>query len=319
VNVETLVSPRTGIVSRVRLAELAADDPPLHWAMSYGCDTTPIGGLRGHNDGNAAAATRERAVLKAVGESVERYCAAIYDEDELVLASFDELEGPATPPERFALFSDRQYAEPGFRFPPFTRETVVRWVRGRSLVHDRLAWVPAQFVYVPYRCHRREPALHDLISTGLAAGPTFAWAAYRAALEPIERDAFSIAWNNRLARPRIDLAPVDDPVLDAFRTVPVRVDAVLLTLDIPVPVVLVVVQTTTDRPPLTAIGLGTDLNPARALSLALEEAGIGFLACGVSRPRPSTGRSRVTRTSPTCARTGSRMLSTRRCARASSS
>src|SRR5205814_8548329 len=154
VNVDTLVSPRTGIVSRVRLVELAADDPPLHWAMSYGCDTVPIGGLRAHNDGNAAAADRGRAVLKAVGESVERYCAAIYDEDELVLAAFDELDGAATPPEQFALFGERQYAEPGFRFRPLTRETVVRWVRGRSLVHDRPTWVPAQFVYVPYRCHR---------------------------------------------------------------------------------------------------------------------------------------------------------------------
>ena len=168
----------------------------------------------------------------------------------------------------------------------------MRWVRGRSLVHDRPTWVPAQFVYVPYRCHPEEPALHDLISTGLAAGPTFAWAAYRAALEAIERDAFSIVWHNRLARPSIDLSAVDDPVLDAFRTVPVRVDAVMLTLDIPVPVVLVVVRTTTDRPPLTAIGLGTDLSPARALSLALEEAGIGFLgmrrlaAATEYRPQP---------------------------------
>jgi len=168
----------------------------------------------------------------------------------------------------------------------------VRSVRGRSLVHDRPTWVPAQFVYVPYRCHPEEPALHDLISTGLAAGPTFAWAAYRAALEAIERDAFSIVWHNRLARPSIDLSAVDDPVLDAFRTVPVRVDAVMLTLDIPVPVVLVVVRTTTDRPPLTAIGLGTDLSPARALSLALEEAGIGFLgmrrlaAATEYRPQP---------------------------------
>jgi len=72
VNVEALVSPRTGIVSRVRHVELAADDPPLHWAMSYDCDTVPLSGLPAHNDGNAAPADRDRAALKAVVQSVER-------------------------------------------------------------------------------------------------------------------------------------------------------------------------------------------------------------------------------------------------------
>src|SRR5262249_33779226 len=153
----------------------------------------------------------DRAVLKAVGESVERYCAALCDEQELVLATYDELEEDAVPPERFALFSERQYREPGFPFAPLTRETPVRWVRGHSLVHDRPTRVPAQFVYVPYRRDPLEPPLRQLISTGLAAAPTLAWATYRGMVEMIERDAFSIVWHNRLPRPHIDLASVDDP------------------------------------------------------------------------------------------------------------
>jgi ribosomal protein S12 methylthiotransferase accessory factor len=275
-----LVSRRTGIVADVTFHELAADDPRFYWATSHPANVVPIGGLAARNEGNAASVDADRAVLKAVGESVERYCSALYDERELRLATYDELDGDALLPVRFALFSERQYREPGFRFAPFTRTTPVRWVRGHSLVHDRPTWVPAQLVYVPYRRDPREPPLRDLISTGLAAGPTLATAAYRGAVELIERDAFMIVWQNRLQRPHIDLAKVDDPfverLLRAFRGVPVQLRAVLLTLDIDVPVVLILM--TSESIPLTTIGVGADLSPRRALALALEEAGLGFVA-----------------------------------------
>lgn len=282
VRARRLVSPRTGIVSRVVLRELAPDDPRLHWAASEPASLGPIADRRGLNDGNGASVDCDRAVLKAVGESVERYCSALYDERKLRLATHDELPGAATRPEDFALFSERQYRTDGFRVRPFTRETRVRWVRGHSLVHDRPTYVPAAFVYVPYRLAPGEAPIHDLISTGLAAGPTVAAAAYRGLVEAVERDAFMIVWRNRLPRPRIELDglrdPLVEPLLRAFAGVPVRLDAFLLSVDVDVHVVLVRVTGDPERPPLVIIGLGADLDPRRALALALEEAGLGFVA-----------------------------------------
>jgi len=282
VRVRRLVSPRAGIVSGVSFRELAADDPAVYWATSQPANVLPLAGSPARNEGNAASVDPDRAVLKAVGESVERYCSALYDERELLFASYDELPAPAVQPERFALFSERQYATAGFRYTPLTRATRVRWVRGHSLVDDRPVWVPAAYVYVPYRLDPAgEPAVRDLISTGLAAGPTLASAAYRASVEAVERDAFMIVWQNRLRRPHIDLETVRDPfveaLLRAFRRVPVRLHAVLLTLDVDIPVVLIVITTDSDRVPLTTIGLGADLSPRRALALALEEASLGFV------------------------------------------
>ena len=72
--------------------------------------------------------------------------------------------------------------------------------------------------------------------------------------------------------------PFTEQLLRAFRGVPVRLHAVLLTVDIDVPVVLVVMTSESARPPLTTIGVGADLSPRRALALALEEAGLGFIA-----------------------------------------
>jgi ribosomal protein S12 methylthiotransferase accessory factor len=276
-----IVSPRSGIVSRVVLRELAADDPPFYWAATEPASLLPIADRPALNSGNGASVDRDRAILKAVGESVERYCSALFDERELRLATWDELPGAAVPPERFALFSERQYATPGFRFAPFTRETRVGWVRGHSLVRDRPTWVPATLVYVPYKAFPGEPAIADCISTGLAAGPTLAAAAYRAVVEAIERDAFMIVWQNRLARPQIDLDEVEDPdvlrLLRAFSGIPVRLRAVCLGVDIEVPVVLVTVTGEPGRPPLTIAGFGADLSPTRALALALEEVALGFI------------------------------------------
>jgi ribosomal protein S12 methylthiotransferase accessory factor len=277
-----IVSPRAGIVSRVVLRELAADDPRVYWAASTPGSLVPIADRPALNNGDAASVDPDRAVLKALGESVERYCSALYDERELRLAAYDEVPDAAAPPESFALFSEGQHRTPGFPIAPFTRETRVCWVRGHSLVHDRPTWVPAAFVYVPYRCAPGEAPIRDFISTGLAAGPTLASAAYRAIAEAVERDAFMIVWQNRLPRPHIELVGVRDPfvqeLLRAFDGVPVRLSAVLLTLDIDVSVVLVVVASESGRPPLTVLGLGADLSPRRALAAALEEAALGFVA-----------------------------------------
>lgn len=281
-----LVSDRVGIIAEVQFLEMAAEDPPVHQAQSTPANVAVLTGQRAMNRGAATSVDPQRAIIKAVGESVERYCSASYDQNLLPLASYEELNRPAVPPQHFALFSERQYATPGFPYAPLTPQTPVRWVEGYSLLTDRPIYVPAAFVYVPYWYDRsREPVFRDSISTGLACGPTLAAATYKAILEAVERDAFMIVWQNQLARSSIDLESVDDPfaqrLLRTIEGLPVRCHAVVLTLDIPIPVILAILTSESGSPPLTVIGLGTDLDPRRALVLALEEVCLGF--CGIRR------------------------------------
>ena len=123
-----------------------------------------------------------------------------------------------------------------------------------------------------------ERPLKDLISTGLACGPTYANALLKALGEVVERDAYTITWQNRLPRPHIDLESVDDPLICRFLRVLQRLAiqprAVYLTLDIPIPVFLIV-MTRSDGPPWTIVASGADLSPRHALLLALEEACLG--------------------------------------------
>ena len=85
------------------------------------------------------------------------------------------------------------------RHYPKALQTPMNWTLGHSLLDDSPRWVPASFVYIPYDRVRGEPPLKDLISTGLACGPTFATATLKALSEAVERDAYSIVWQNRHA------------------------------------------------------------------------------------------------------------------------
>lgn len=276
-----LVSYRTGIIAEVQFLEMAPEEPQVYWARSHPADVSAFGSGNALNVGAAASVDPNRAIMKAVGESIERYCSAQYDERKFCFATYGELGEDAVPPQNFALFSDKQYAQVDFFFSPIKQETPLRWVQGHSLTHDSSIWIPATFVYVPYEIDPLwESKIHYPISTGLACASTLASAIYKGILEAIERDAFMITWHNRLSRPLIDLESVDDPyarrLLGLLEGVPVRCQACFLSLDIPVPVVLVVFSSTSGRPPYTVVGLGTDLDPNRALIQALEEVYLGY-------------------------------------------
>ncbi|MGL5817027.1 MAG: YcaO-like family protein, partial [Phycicoccus sp.] len=149
-----LLDPLTGIATRVRsirhhesvprrLATVQADVGVMRrvsrWANSTSCQGSAF-------DDPASA----RAA--ALGEAVERYCGNMLDTLPVEYGSWDELRrrpvGRALDPEALVLYSDAQYAAPGFPFVRMTRDLPLHWVPGRSLTHDEPVWVPASMVYV---------------------------------------------------------------------------------------------------------------------------------------------------------------------------
>lgn len=273
---DRLVSDLTGIVNNVWFEELKAGEPPVFLARSRPANVSQLCGQPALNFGDGVSMEPNRALMKAVGESVERYCSAQYDKKSLPLSAFQELGNEAVDPRKFALFDPAQYSEPGFPFAPLTPETPLRWVRGFSLIHEREIFVPAAFVHVPYQFDPpTEPAINNPISTGLACGSCYASAIYKGIREVLERDAFMISWHNQIAPVRIDLEGDPDPqvrrLTEAMQGFPFQIHAVSITLDIKVPIILVIVSNDTEVPPFTVIGLSADLHPRRALISALEE------------------------------------------------
>jgi ribosomal protein S12 methylthiotransferase accessory factor len=280
----SLVSDEVGLIRRVVLGEIDAEHPRLRIAHSRSARVrTPEAGWTTYH-GTGAALDPGAAVIKAVGESIERYCGALYEPENLRLASFDELGEAAVDPATFTLFSPEQYLVPGCPYAPVSHTTPLRWVRGQSLINGCPTLVPAAYVYIPYAyATPGERSFRDQISTGLACALTRAQATYRALLEMVERDAFMLVWHHRVGVPELDLTETQDlkvsRLLEATTGMPATCRAFLLTLDIPIPVILVTFIS--DHPPLLALGLAADLCPIRALTRALEEACLTYV--GVDR------------------------------------
>jgi|HubBroStandDraft_2_1064218.scaffolds.fasta_scaffold00986_11 ribosomal protein S12 methylthiotransferase accessory factor len=270
-----LVSDRTGIARELSLADVEPGDPPVHIAMSRPARTCVLGQREALNEGMGASLNRELAMLKALAEGVERYC-AVFQPTNLPLASWNDLGDAAVRPQAFALFSREQYGISDFPFAPFQPTTVVQWTKGRSIADGRDRLVPAQFVYLPSGRRPDEPPLWTAISTGLAAGTDEHAAICSGLREVLERDAFMLVWRHELPTPEIDLdglpVGVEQRLCEALRSVGWQLRARLLTLDIEIPVVLVIAERVDGSRPYVALAAGTHSDPRLALRLALEEA-----------------------------------------------
>jgi ribosomal protein S12 methylthiotransferase accessory factor len=201
---ETLVSPYTGLIGTADEVLSAPDDIR---AFTFSCETAEARGLIGHpvsGLGGGSGINRHAARAAALGEAVERYSAACLPQPEdLVFASANELGSEAVDPERFALYREDQYRHPSFPYERFTRSTSVSWVRGSSLLTGEPVFLPAQVVLLRAPVALDEPRICQATSNGLACHATLEEATLSGLFEVVERDAFMIAWMNRLSLPRL--------------------------------------------------------------------------------------------------------------------
>lgn len=189
------------------------------------------------------------AFMKALGEGLERYSAAVYSTDRLFVDP------------------DRRVPADAFVAPEPPGE-VAYWYPAEHLdTGDRTA-IPSELVVFPPPETRIRPA----ITTGLGLGNGTVEALCSGLYEVIERDAAMLSWYS-----------TDDPMAlavedEGYRTLAARAGseglsatALLLTQDVDVPVVAVCVHREGEWPRFAA-GSAADLDPAAAARGALEEA-----------------------------------------------
>ncbi len=211
---EPFFSPLTGIINYYYVAEVGPGDPQLFFSsarlhrMSYhlGMLFDPqVGGI---------GETAEEAFLSACGEAVERYASSVVPVKQLPLADYETMmkrQERVVSPDKFMLYASWQYEQENFAYDPFLPSSLVRWVKGISLVSGDEVWVPAAFVYMPYMYKfGQEARINHTTSTGLAFHfvPSQAWKT--GLCEVVERDAFALTWWARLTPDELDLDSVDD-------------------------------------------------------------------------------------------------------------
>ena len=196
------------------------------------------------------AADWDPAFMKALGEALERYGAAVYR-----TSAFETDPPNPVAPERFV--------QPGE--PP---EFVEYWREAEHLATGEEVHLPAELVVFPPPERRIRP----VITTGLGLGNGGVDALLSGLYEVVERDAAMLAWYSTFEP--LGLA-VDD---EGYKTLAARArsedltaTALLLTQDVDVPVVAGCVHREGEWPRFAA-GMAADLDPEAAARGALEEA-----------------------------------------------
>jgi ribosomal protein S12 methylthiotransferase accessory factor len=190
------------------------------------------------------------AFMKALGEALERYSAAVYRTTEF------EADPEAT-------VSAEQFVG-----AEWMDSEVTRWHAAEHLATGESVHVPASLAVFP----PPERSIRPAITTGLGLGNGGAGALCSGLYEVIERDAAMLAWYSTFEP--LGLA-VDD---EQYRTLTRRAQseglettALLLTQDIDVPIVAACVHREGEWPRFAA-GSAANFDPAAAARGALEEA-----------------------------------------------
>jgi len=275
-HIDTICDPRVGIVNDVREVPVEPGSPRFFHYAARACNTSAFSPQRNFHQTGGAATTRETALAKAVGEGVERYCGALYDRDRLVLTSANDAPFACADPDSFALYSPDQFAEPGFPWIPFTRDTSIRWTPATDMGSGEQVYVPAAFTWIPYSFVRGsgDAPIGQPISTGLACHGSRERAILSGLYEVVERDCFTITWQSGMAPPRIRAETVPDHAYDMIRRFETAGDRVVLldiTTDNRIPCILSVLLSDQPERPARVYAASADLDPARAMAKAIEE------------------------------------------------
>lgn len=270
-----LVDDRTGIIQGLYDLPLETNDPRLFHVSAPLADTSRYFGMECYRHNGGAALSRERATIAAIGEAVERYCGGFYDPDALIVARPKDLGDNAIDPGQFTLFADEQYSQVGFPMSRPSKDTFFSWASGYSLVRNVQVYVPACFVYVPYRFPSREEFITLPISTGLACGSSREDAILRGIYEAVERDSFAITWLNQIPMPRVTIGSATSGELGAvvqrFEEAGLGICVNLATTDLGIPVVITLSLDDSGAGPASVIAARADFDIEYAIMRSLEE------------------------------------------------
>ena len=260
---EAAIDERVGLVTSIGEIESF----PVPYYLARGANTTVYSDANAPSEAAGVADDWNAALMKAVGESLERYCAGVYRDAEFVRASEGDLENPIAPTE-FVRPDDADY-DPSAEY---------RWVPGENLATGDEAQLPAAAVQFPQPDER----VVSPITTGLGLGSSTVDALISGLTEVVERDATMLAWYSTFEP--LGLA-VDDERFDRLerraRSEGLTVTPLLVTQDADVPVVAVAVhrdpadgavEPDSERWPAFATGSAAGLDAVDAAVSALEEA-----------------------------------------------
>lgn len=219
--------------------------------------------------------SKEIAKLKAIFEAAERYSLSIYQKKELIFDNYINLNSSGAEvidPVSFISYEKSKNE----CYINYIRESKMNWDLTWSWKKNKKVLIPAQLIYLPYNFMQDEPLLRDPLTTGAAAGMSFGKAILRGLLEVIERDATTIIHYSRLIRPKISKEllkhPSILPLINEIESCQLDINIYDFSLDLPVPIVGVIIKDRTGKGPAITVGANSSLDFYESIEGAIFEA-----------------------------------------------
>jgi ribosomal protein S12 methylthiotransferase accessory factor len=240
--------------------------------------------IRGGSPAGVAGAgtglNEEQALLPAIGEAVERYCASVYKQEQFITATAAELGQRALDLDTIPRCSSTELSHPKCRLVPPDKNAPIRWIEGISLFDGRRVFLPVVMVYLYVGFASRAERIYYPISTGCAAHVSLERALLNAILEVIERDAISIVWLQKMPLSRLEIDCLPPPLAaywERYQHSSKELDYILFdaTTDVGVPTVYGLQVSRTNPTFTTLVNCSTTLDPADAVVKVIRDMASG--------------------------------------------
>jgi len=206
------------------------------------------------------------ALIRCLGESVERFCQCCYDNKLIIFSSYDNL----IKKHNKNVFDPKIYKK-----IPNINDKKMGWIKGYDLLKNKEIFIPAQLIYLNYQ-RANEPHLNPNISTGAAGGFSHESTILNGIYEIIERDAFMTIYLNRIRAKKIDLTGVNDKAIRTitkyFQKYGLDVSVYDITNDLHIPAFLTILIDNLKNTPKITLGIKSSLNVKKAILGSIEEA-----------------------------------------------
>jgi len=204
-------------------------------------------------------ASKELALIKCLGESIERYCFLNYKYHSRIYKSFDQIKECALDPATIK--------------GSHSREKNMFWVEGFNLTKKTKCYIPSQLILENSKgeFHLSQPD----ITTGAAGGFDHTSTLLRGIYEVIERDAFMTIFLNKINAPMINLKKLDNKyvakILKLVERYNLQLNVFDISNDLKIPVFLNILTDKTGIGPAIACGLSSGLKVNEAIIGSITE------------------------------------------------
>lgn len=268
---EKLVSPYSIIYELVEF-------PPRYCDLPIHAYAGKVGILENKTTGYFASAvygagfSKEEALCAVLGEAAERYAWAMPSEEEIILASEEELASEHIPINKAGVIFDKELDHQSFLRK--IKTAIIPWIPAKNSIDSSKILAPAVSLF-PEKLPQEIREKVFSTTCGIAAGTSYDEACLYAIYEVIERDATMQFWYKRSRGKQVIWNTSRHMITRLFEKVEslnLQVGILNITTDIPVPSVLAYVYYNKRGSECITFGSASRLSLQEAYIKALIEA-----------------------------------------------